>query len=162
MVPYCDTFFDGCDLQGPEHSSARTEQYLQHEQGDTLRHVVCHQEGSEHSSASPANGDAPKTLRDMTLFSTVFSHMVPGYETFFDRYDGQGPEHSSGRVERYLQMSDDNPNVIPEMDPSLRRQLQQVNWQVCNVTTPANYFHVLRRQVRRVGATPHVSCQVFS
>ena len=45
-------------------------------------------------------------------------------------------------------MSDDNPNVIPEMDPSLRRQLQQVNWQVCNVTTPANYFHVLRRQVR--------------
>ena len=46
-----------------------------------------------------------------------------------------------------LQMSDDNPYVIPEMDPTLRKQIQQCNWQVVNVTTPANYFHVLRRQV---------------
>lgn len=45
-------------------------------------------------------------------------------------------------------MSDDNPYVIPEMDPTLRKQIQQCNWQVVNVTTPANYFHVLRRQVK--------------
>ncbi|CAM6088249.1 unnamed protein product [Calypogeia fissa] len=64
-------------------------------------------------------------------------------------YDGQGPEHSSARLERYLQMSDDNAFVIPEMDPSLRKQIQEVNWQVVNVTTPANYFHVLRRQIHR-------------
>jgi len=64
-------------------------------------------------------------------------------------YDGQGPEHSSARLERYLQMSDDNPFVIPEMDPTLRTQIQQCNWQVVNVTTPANYFHVLRRQINR-------------
>lgn len=64
-------------------------------------------------------------------------------------YDGQGPEHSSGRVERYLQMSNDNPFVIPEMDHSLRTQIQECNWQVVNVTTPANYFHVLRRQIHR-------------
>lgn len=44
-------------------------------------------------------------------------------------------------------MSDDNPYVIPEMDPTLRKQIQECNWQVVNVTTPANYFHVLRRQV---------------
>jgi 2-oxoglutarate dehydrogenase E1 component len=44
-------------------------------------------------------------------------------------------------------MSDDYPFALPEMDPSLRRQIQEVNWQVVNVTTPANYFHVLRRQV---------------
>ncbi|CAN8251494.1 unnamed protein product [Cochlearia groenlandica] len=64
-------------------------------------------------------------------------------------YDGQGPEHSSGRLERFLQMSDDNPFVIPEMDPTLRKQIQECNMQVVNVTTPANYFHVLRRQIHR-------------
>lgn len=46
-------------------------------------------------------------------------------------------------------MSDSDPFVVPEMDSSLRKQIQECNWQVVNVTTPANYFHVLRRQVRR-------------
>jgi 2-oxoglutarate dehydrogenase E1 component len=46
-------------------------------------------------------------------------------------YEGQGPEHSSARLERYLQNSAED------------------NWQVCNITQPANYFHALRRQVRR-------------
>ncbi|KAM3338702.1 2-oxoglutarate dehydrogenase, mitochondrial [Capsicum galapagoense] len=64
-------------------------------------------------------------------------------------YDGQGPEHSSARLERFLQMSDDNPYVIPDMEPTLRKQIQECNWQVVNVTTPANYFHVLRRQIHR-------------
>ncbi|KAL7184439.1 hypothetical protein ACSBR2_026570 [Camellia fascicularis] len=47
------------------------------------------------------------------------------------------------------QMSDDNPYVIPEMDPTLGKQIQECNWQIVNVTTPANYFHVLRRQLHR-------------
>ncbi|KAE8653690.1 WUSCHEL-related homeobox 13-like [Hibiscus syriacus] len=64
-------------------------------------------------------------------------------------FDGQGPEHSSARLERFLQTSDDHPFVIPVMDPTLRKQIQECNWQVVNVTTPANYFHVLRRQGTR-------------
>ncbi|XLS59008.1 hypothetical protein HN51_008763 [Arachis hypogaea] len=47
-------------------------------------------------------------------------------------YDGQGPEHPSARLELFLQIADDNPYVIPEMDPALRKQIQECNLQIVN------------------------------
>jgi len=64
-------------------------------------------------------------------------------------FEGQGPEHSSARLERYLQCVDDDPDFIPEMEETGVKQIQDVNMQVVVPSTPANYFHVLRRQVRR-------------
>merc|ERR1712137_578767 len=61
-------------------------------------------------------------------------------------FEGQGPEHSSARLERFLQLCDDNPDVFQSNN---NKASKQINLQVANCTTPANFFHLIRRQLHR-------------
>jgi 2-oxoglutarate dehydrogenase E1 component len=79
-------------------------------------------------------------------------------------YDGQGPEHSSARIERFLQISRDDSAVPADFcdktvsaEHLAERRILDSNWQVVFATTPANYFHVLRRQMRRDFRKPLIS-----
>jgi 2-oxoglutarate dehydrogenase E1 component len=84
--------------------------------------------------------NAAQVIIDQFLASSEAKwHRVSGLVMLLPHgMEGQGPEHSNARLDRFLNLSVHD------------------NWQVCNFTTPANYFHALRRQVLRPYRKPLV------
>jgi len=145
---------------------------LNHISDDQAKFVVRNSILSEFAVLGFEHGYSLENPNSLVLWEAQFGDFVNGAQVMIDQfiasgedkwhrqcgmvmllphgYDGQGAEHSSCRVERFLQAMDDDEDYIPpNMKSEERNQIQLHNLQVVNCTTPANYFHVLRRQVHR-------------
>ncbi|OXB68079.1 hypothetical protein ASZ78_003320 [Callipepla squamata] len=116
-------------------------------------YTVCNSSLSEYGVLGFELGFAMASPNALVCWEAQFGDFHNTAQCIIDQFisSGQakwGPEHSSARPERFLQMSNDDSDAFPEFSEQFEvSQLYECNWIVVNCSTPANYFHVLRRQI---------------
>jgi 2-oxoglutarate dehydrogenase E1 component len=144
------------------HDQGNERQYipLNNLGGDQARFVVCNSSLSEYGTLGFELGYSLVSPDTLTMWEAQFGDFANNAQVIIDQfiasaerkwlqrtglvmslphgYDGQGPEHSSARIERFLQLCDDHPHHLPSPE-KLERMHQDCNMQIVYPSTPANY-----------------------
>jgi 2-oxoglutarate dehydrogenase E1 component len=144
------------------HDQVNERQYvpLNNLGGGQARFVVCNSSLSEYGTLGFELGYSLVSPDTLTIWEAQFGDFANNAQVIIDQfiasaerkwlqrsglvvnlphgYDGQGPEHSSARLERFLQLCDDHPHHLPSSE-KLERMHQDCNMQIVYPSTPANY-----------------------
>lgn len=157
------------------HNQSNEGQYvpLQHISPNQAKFVVCNSSLSEFGAMGFELGYSLVSPQSLVCWEAQFGDFANNAQCIIDQflasgerkwlqrtgltlllphgYDGAGPEHSNARIERFLSLCDDHPLRVQPSDEhdTETRQAQDCNLQIVMPSTPANYFHALRRQLHR-------------
>lgn len=151
-----------------DQNSDKTYTQLEHVDPDQAPFTVTNSSLSEYGVMGFEVGYALRNPKALVIWEAQFADFANGAQIIFDQFwssseckwrmpsslvvslphgqDGNGPEHSSGRIERFLQACTED-DALVELDPIERHH--KINLEVVMPTTPKQYFHVLRRHMLR-------------
>uniref|UniRef100_A0A6P7HEP6 2-oxoglutarate dehydrogenase, mitochondrial n=2 Tax=Diabrotica virgifera virgifera TaxID=50390 RepID=A0A6P7HEP6_DIAVI len=153
------------------HQDVANETYcpLQHIYPDQASYTVCNSSLAEYAVMGYEHGYSFVNPNAIVIWEAqfgdfsntaqpIFDQMVSSSEDKWARQsgfivqlphgmEGAGPEHSSCRPERLLDMASEDPDEMPKEGETLLEQLKRINWIVTYCSVPANHFHAIRRQM---------------